>query len=140
MGQKSRLQTLQRHNKYVCSCKSLPSIVLSLTRQIILYSPGCRSTIDVNINFPSLLRVISSLSFFVLLLLHKKTIFFSKYSPYFSTFFFSSAKNYFPSPNIFYIFLLCSSSPPQKKLFSFSKHFPSPNIVPFSSSVLLRPC
>ena len=29
VGQKTCLQTLQRHNKYVSSCKSLPFIVLS---------------------------------------------------------------------------------------------------------------
>ena len=44
VGQKSCLQTLQRHNKYVSSCKSLPSIVLSLKEQITPYSPGRQST------------------------------------------------------------------------------------------------
>ena len=42
---------------------------------------------------------------------------------YFHPFFFSPQAKYFPSPNIFLLFLPCFPSPP------WAKYFPSPNIV-----------
>ena len=138
VGQKTCLQTLHRHNKYVCSCKSLPSIVLSLQRQNTLYSPSCWSAVDANINFPSLLQIISSLSVSVLLILHKKTNFLLQIFSIFSfsvlllhkkkLFSFSKYFPYFPSPNIVLLFLLRSSSSLQTKYYP-----PFPSVF-FSSS------
>ena len=63
-------------------------------RQIALYSPGWLAS-----PFILLVQIISPFSFS------------------------STKKKYFPSPNIFFLFLLRFSSPPQKKIFSFSKYF-----------------
>merc|ERR1712208_137227 len=61
----------------------------------------------------------------------KKNIFYIQiFCPFPSPFFFSVVKKYFPSPNIFLIFLPHFSSPPKK-------YFLSPNISSFSISVFL---
>ena len=60
---------------------------------------------------------------------------FSKHIPSFpSLFFFSTQKIYFHSLNIFHLFLLCFSSPPQTIFLSFFKYYPPfPSLFSFSS-------
>ena len=60
---------------------------------------------------------LSSFFFSAFLLLHKKILLYIFSSFYFSVLLSSSRDPYFPSPNIFRLFLLCSSSPPLKNIF-----------------------
>ena len=100
LGEKSKSVSFSR--VYVCVKAKLTLVCFFLLFYFV----------HLPLSSPQKYNLLLSFSFSVFILPYKQILFFSKW---FLPFFFS--KKYFPSQNIFFLFFLSSSSPPQTSIF-----------------------